>query len=141
MDDDELMRQFESRSLSFDIWRRHRTHAKVAFLHLRKYSFDDALQKVRAGIKDINAKNHVPDGPLEGYNETTTHALMRLIHATMKAYGEVFPTPNADAFFETHPQLATKHVLRCFYSPQRREHPDAKRQFVEPDLAPLPCVD
>ena len=29
-------------------------------------------------------------------------------------------------------------LLRFFYSPERRSHPDAKTVFIEPDLAPLP---
>jgi hypothetical protein len=34
----------------------------------------------------------------------------------------------------------TRHALRLFYSLQRRMHPLAKTQFVEPDLAPLPRI-
>jgi hypothetical protein len=37
-----------------------------------------------------------------------------------------------------HPQLMSKHVLRLFYSPAGRMHPEAKATFIEPDLAPLP---
>lgn len=139
MDDRELLRQFESCTFPFEQWN-HRTHVKVAFLYLRDHPFDVALEKVREGIKAYNAANQVPDGELEGYNETTTHAFLRLVHATMTAYGELLPTPNADAFCRTHPQLLSKHVLRLFYSPERRRHPDAKTQFVQPDLAPLPKV-
>ena len=95
---------------------------------------------MRAGVKAYNAAHNVPDGPTEGYHETTTHAFLHLIHATMRAYSKVFPTPDAEAFCETHPQLLTKHVLRLFYSPERRLHSDAKTRFVEPDLAPLPVV-
>ena len=140
MDDAELLRQFESRTLPFDQWS-HRTHVKVAFLYLRDHPFDEALAKMRSGIKAYNAANNVPEGPLQGYNETTTHAFMRLIAATMSAYGDMFPTPDADRFCGTHPQLLSKFVLRLFYSPERRGHPDAKHRFVEPDLAPLPKVD
>ncbi len=58
----------------------------------------------------------------------------------MSAYGQTFPTPDAESFCDTHPQLQTRHVLRLFYSPERRMHPLAKTQFVEPDLAPLPKI-
>jgi hypothetical protein len=34
----------------------------------------------------------------------------------------------------------TRHVLRLFYSPQRRMDPRAKTEFVEPDLVPLPRI-
>ncbi len=140
MRDDELLQQFESTTLPHDQWT-HRAHVKVAFLYLRDHPFDVALTKMRVGIQKYNAAHQVPDGPLEGYNETMTHALMQLVSATIQVYGTVFTTPDADTFCDTHPQLLSKHILRLFYSPERRLHPDAKARFIEPDLAPLPKVD
>lgn len=137
--DGELLRQFEACALPFAQWT-HRAHVKVAFLYLREHAFDEALRRLRSAIQRFNAANNVPDGPLEGYNETTTHAFLRLIDAVMRAYGEAIPTPTADAFCDAHPQLLSKHVLRLFYSPERRTHPEARTRFVEPDLAPLPRV-
>lgn len=139
MNDEELLRQFENCELALDRWT-HRTHVKVAFLYLTAHRFDDALARMREGIEAYNSAHHRPDGPTEGYNETITRALMHLIHATMGAYSDVFPTPNVDSFCDTHPQLQSKYVLRLFYSPERRIHPDAKTRWVEPDLAPLPLV-
>lgn len=138
MDDAELLRQFEACTIPFDLWREHRTHVKVSFLMLSRYPFDEALARMSRGIRAVNDANGVPDGPLEGYNQTTTHAFLHLICATMRAYGESQPTPDAETFCDTHPQLTNKHILRLFYSPERRLHPDAKHTFVEPDLAPLP---
>jgi hypothetical protein len=139
MDDTEFLRAFEDLSLPFAQWT-HPAHVKMAFLYLRAHPFDEALARMRKGIKAYNAANKVPEGPTSGYNETTTHAFLHLIAATMAAYGEAMATPTADAFCDTHPQLMTRHVLRFFYSPQRRMHPLAKTQFVEPDLAPLPRI-
>ena len=140
-DDADLLASFESGTLPFALWKHHRTHTKIAFLLLRAYGFDEALARLQVRIRAINDANGVPDGPLTGYNETTTHAYLRLIDGTMRAYGDAFPTPDSDSFVATHPQLSTKHALRLFYSPERRLHPDAKMRFVEPDLAPLPRID
>jgi outer membrane protein assembly factor BamD (BamD/ComL family) len=137
MEDSELLRQFEDLSLPFSEWT-HRAHVRVAYLHLQRDNFDEAMTRLRQGIKAYNAKNNRPDGPLEGYNETTTHGLLHLIAATMQAYRQTHPVKSADEFCDMHPQLMTKHALRLFYSPQRRVHPLAKTQFVEPDLTPLP---
>jgi hypothetical protein len=139
VDDREFLAQFESLTLPFAQWT-HRAHVKVAFLYLRELGFDGALDKLRRGIKAYNAANDVPDTATSGYNETTTHAFLRLIDATLRAYGDAVPTPTADAFCDAHPQLLHRHVLRLFYSPQRRMHPESKARFVEPDLAPLPVV-
>jgi hypothetical protein len=139
VDDRELLAHFESLTLPLAQWT-HRAHVKVAFLYLREHGFEEALRRLRSGIQSYNAANNVPDTPTSGYNETTTHAFLHLIHATMRAYGELVPTPDAESFCDAHPQLQHRHVLRLFYSTQRRMHPAAKTRFVGPDLAPLPRV-
>ena len=139
MTDDEHTHAFESVVLPFEQWT-HRAHMKVAFTYLRRHPFDIALEKMRTGVKKYNARHDVPEGLTSGYKETTTHAFMHLVLATLNAYGETFTTPTADAFCDTHPQLMTRHSLRLFYSPERRMHPLAKTQFIEPDLSPLPRI-
>jgi hypothetical protein len=139
MDDEEFLQRFEDCTLPFEQWT-HRSHVKVAFLYLRTLPFDQALARIRCGIKKYNAAHQVPQGPTSGYNETTTQAFLRLIAATMQAYGEALATPNANTFCDRHPQLMTRHALRFFYSPEARMHPLAKTEFVEPDLSPLPAL-
>lgn len=139
MDDLEILRQFESCTLPFKLWT-HRAHVKVAYLYLSRYPFDQALARMRKSIKAYNAANNRPEGPTMGYNETTTHAFLRLVDTTMRVHAAEFPASTAGAFCDMHPQLMTRHVLRLFYSRERRQHPDAKTRFVEPDLAPLPVV-
>jgi hypothetical protein len=137
--DEELLRQFEDLTLPFEQWT-HRAHVRVAYLYLTRHPFDGALEHVRRGVMRYNAANHVPEAPLSGYNETTTRAFLHLIAAVKAAYAATHPVESSDAFCNAHPQLMTKHALRLFYSPQRRGDPLAKRQFVEPDLAPLPRI-
>ena len=138
-DDEEHLRSCEALTLPLEAWT-HRAHVKVAFTYLRRYSFDEALGRMRERAKAYNARHGVPEGPASGYNETTTRASMHLVAATLSAYGQTQPTPDADGFCDTHPQLMNEHVLRLFYSLQRRMHPLAKGEFVEPDLAPLPQI-
>jgi hypothetical protein len=139
VNDDEFLRRFEDCSLPFDEWT-HRAHIKVAYLYLRDNDFDVALAKIRRGIQAYNKVHDVPESDTSGYNETTTCAMMQIVATTMTAYGPILPTPDADAFCDAHPQLLTKHILRLFYSPERRMQPKAKTQFVGPDLAPLPVA-
>ncbi|HEX8521278.1 MAG TPA: hypothetical protein VF669_03410 [Tepidisphaeraceae bacterium] len=131
MDDQAFLKLFESRELPLDQWT-HRAHVEVAYLYLRQFPFKQALDKMRAGVKAFNAKHNIPDSPTSGYNETTTHAFLHLIAATIVAYGETHPVETADAFCETHPQLMNRHALRLFYSPQQRMHPNAMTSFVPP---------
>ena len=137
--DEAFLQAFEERTLPFAQWT-HRAHVKVALTYLRRGTFQEALERMRVGIKAYNARHGVPDTATSGYNETTTHAFLHLIAATIAAYGDSHPTPDGDSFCDTHPQLMTRHALRLFYSPQRRMDPEAKARFVEPDLAPLPRI-
>jgi hypothetical protein len=138
-DDDELLNAFEQLTLPFAEWT-HRAHVRVAFCYLRTHRFEEALAKMRRGVTAYNAHHGVSEAPTSGYNETTTHAFLHLIAATMSAYGEAIPVSTSALFCEAHAQLMTRHALRLFYSPHRRMHPSAKTQFVEPDLAPLPTI-
>lgn len=139
MDDKEFLRQFANCTLPTEQWT-HRAHVKAAYIYLREYPFAEAQTRMRTGIKSYNMAHHVPEGATRGYNETTTCAMMHVVGATATAYGEAFPTRTADDFCDTLPQLMNKHVLRLFYSPQRRMHKDAKTQFIAPDQTQLPRI-
>lgn len=140
MDDQEFLRRFEACLLTREEWT-HRAHVKTGYLYLRRFPFDEALQRVRTGIRALNATLGTKETLTRGYNETTTRAFLHLIAATMQAYGEAIPASSADSFCDQHPQLLTRHVLRFFYSPRQSLNPLSKTEFVEPDLATLPKID
>ena len=135
--DREVMERFESCEIPLPEWNQ-RMHVSVAFVYLRKFGLDGALERMRAGVKKINAAHGVEESQFSGYNETTTFAFLRIVDAVQKAYEGIFPARTAAEFCDLHPELMNKHVLRLFYSPDRRGHPEAKERFIEPDLAPLP---
>ena len=138
-DDESLISSFEELRLGLNSWNQ-RTHVALAYLYLSKYGFDGALKELRTRIKAFNARHQIEESPTSGYNETTTVAMLRLVYSTMGAYEGIFPVSSAEEFCDTHPQLMSKHIMRLFYSPERRMLPEAKTEFVEPDLAPLPAV-
>jgi hypothetical protein len=139
MDDETFINEFESCKLPYEAWT-HRAHVKVAYLYLSKLPYEDARERVRKGIKRYNASKAIPESPTSGYNETTTCAFFHLVAATRNAYGPEMSVTDADSFCDFHPQLMSSKVLRLFYSPERRMHPDAKTIFVEPDLTALPAL-
>lgn len=134
MDDEAFLRQFEDCTWPFDQWH-HRQHVKVAYLYLRQLPLEEALDRMRDGIKRYNSVHHVPEAPDRGFHETLTQAWMRLVHFTLCEYG---PSTNADDFFDQHPQLWQMKVLRLFYSPEHMMSAEAKASFVEPDITGLP---
>lgn len=137
--DTELFMRFEACTLERRHWT-HRAHVRIGWTYLQEHSLDEALVRMRRGIKGINASLGIEDAPAKGYNETTTHAFMHLLLATMRAYADVHPAPTATIFCDVHGHLLQPTVLRLFYSPARRLHPDAAAAFIAPDLAPLPEI-
>jgi hypothetical protein len=134
IDDQTFLSRFEAATFPLEQWH-HREHIKTAYLYLRAYSFEVAVELMRTGIRALNAAHGVPDELTRGYHETMTQAWMRLVQVTLCEYG---PAASADEFFAMNPQLAEKKVLRLFYSWERMMSAEAKAKFVEPDLAPLP---
>ena len=134
MDDQALFRCFEDRSLPREQWT-HRAHLKVAYLHLIRFSHQEALQRLRMGIQAYNTAHGIHDTPTGGYHETMTQVWLQLVYTALCQFG---PAETADAFFDAQTQLYDKCAPLLFYSRDRLMSPEAKRSYITPDLAPLP---
>jgi hypothetical protein len=108
MTDDEFLAAFEACTLA-DF--HHRDHVKITYLYLRRHSLDEAIVKVRTGLKSLAAAWKAPDDLEHGYHETMTQAWVRLVHLAMGEHGAV---ESADAFCEQQPQLLQKTHLQLF---------------------------
>jgi hypothetical protein len=107
----------------------------VAYLYLCRYPYDQALEKMRSGIKALNAAHKVPENPTRGYHETMTQGWMRLTHQALRESGK---SECSEAFVSKHSTLVSKDALLVYYTKERIMSPEARRQFVDPDLKPLP---
>lgn len=134
LSDAELLAQFEGCTLPAERWH-HAEHVRIAYLCLRQDHFPAALERMRAGLKALNAAQRVPESLDRGYHETLTQAWFRLVHVILSEYG---PAESSLAFLVAHPELSQRKSLRLFYSRDRILSWQAKAEFVEPDLAPLP---
>jgi len=132
LNDEEFLAAFEARTVEEF---HHRDHIKIAYLYLRRLPLDEAMTKVRTGLQALALKWGAPVDNLEkGYHETMTQAWVRLVYLGLNGAGA---TESADAFCDSRPQLLQKTHLHSFYSRERLTTWEAKRGFVEPDLAPL----
>lgn len=136
MEDEVLLTAFESQAIPLAEWN-HRAHVRVAYLYLRRHGFETALARMRDGIQALNRVLGVEDALESGYHETLTHAFMRIIHTTMVVFGAA---DSSEEFCDNQPQLMQRKILRLFYSRARIISWEAKRAFVAPDLAHLPCA-
>jgi hypothetical protein len=112
----------------------HQSHVRVAFLYLTALPLDEALDRVRAGIRALNHANGVETTATSGYHETITVAWARLVAAAIQE-GDAL---DFEAFAESKPQLLAKSLLRAYYSKDTLLSPEARARFVEPDLSALP---
>jgi hypothetical protein len=132
MNDEEFLTAFEACALDEF---HHRDHIKVAYLYLRRHPLDEAIVKVRTGLQALAVAWSAPIDDLEkGYHETMTQAWVRLVNLAVREGGVV---ESADAFCNEQPKLMQKTHLQLFYSRERLTTWEAKREFVEPDLAPF----
>lgn len=132
---------FDDCSLPREAWN-HRAHLTVAYLLLRAYPPDEATRRMCEGVKKYNAAHGIEQTPTGGYHETLTIAWMRIVGATMRAYGpggaDAGAEPTVEAFLDHHTQLHSRVLLRLYYSRERIMSAEARRGWMEPDLAPLP---
>lgn len=134
MTDAEFLAGFEACTIPHADWS-HRAHIRMAYLVLRRDGLEKATDSVRTGIQKLNASQHTPEALDRGYHETLTQAWLRVVDSAMRSYG---PGEDFEAFAAQHPHLLCKTLMRVFYSRERLMTWEAKRGFVEPDLAPLP---
>ncbi|MEM6364765.1 MAG: hypothetical protein AAF745_10080 [Planctomycetota bacterium] len=133
-DDDTFLADFEACRWPLSKWH-HREHIKLAYLYLRRSSFEEALSRIRNCIKAHNKFHDLPDSQTSGYHETITQAWFRLVQFVIDEDG---PATDADEFYEAHPELAQKMTLRLLYSRKLIMSHKAKMEFCEPDLIPFP---
>ena len=132
--DDKLQQAFEDCTLPLAAWT-HRAHVRMAFLYASQHLPADSLERMRTSIQKYNASRQIPESLERGYHETITVAFMRLVHHAIRQTG---PFVTSEVFCERHPELLEKSVLSQYYTKDRLRTAEAKRQFVEPDLAALP---
>ena len=134
MTDAEFLERFEAADISAESWG-HDDHLRMAFLYLRDFDWDVALDRMRTGIQRLNSANGVPNTIESGYHETMTIAWAALVRAAM-SNGD--GSGHALDFVRDHPHLRDKTLLRAHYSRERILTAEAKARWVEPDLEALP---
>jgi hypothetical protein len=131
----EFISLFESGLLPRARWT-HRGHLVAGFWYLNLHAFDEALRVVRARIRRHNEAVGTPNTDSSGYHETLTRAFLTGIGAHRLEH-EGLPFEASLAALLASPLTDSRWPL-TFYSSERLFSVEARRQWVEPDLEPLP---
>jgi len=129
--DADLMARFQRQDIGRDEWS-HAMHVRVAWIHLRLWPFETALDRMRSGIRTLNAANHVANDESGGYHETISRAWLHLI----AGHGDE-ASDSAAFLYEQHDWVAHKRTLLRHYSKEALGSTRARTEWVEPDIAPL----
>ena len=105
---------------------RHRQHVHLAFIAIRRYGPERAAEQVGSWIRCLTA--HAP----QKYHATITRAWTEIVAHHVAADPSV---ADFDAFAERHPALLDKRLLTRHYTSAALASPQARADWVEPDLA------
>lgn len=110
----------------------HYNHVRAAWHCLNNLPLREAAHSFREVLLSYVRRLGVEDK----FHLTLTFAFMHLIHERMKASG----AESWDDFVARNPDLFAnaRELVSRYYSPGRLATEDARRAFVEPDLAALP---
>ena len=113
----------------------HQAHLAVGAWHVDRYGPDEALRRLRDGIRALNDTHGTVNSDMSGYHETITRAYVRLI-AGFLASNTDEGLPQLVARLVSGP-LGQRDTLLRHYTRETLMSPRARGEFVEPDLAPL----
>lgn len=136
---DDLGARFEACAIPGSEWT-HAAHLVVGLWHVARYGPDEALRRLRQGIRRLNESHGGVNSATNGYHETVTAVYVRLL----EEYLERGPAPidlglRAIALLAT--PLAAKDALYRFYSRDVLMSTTARAGWVDPDLLPINLTD
>ena len=128
--------RFEAAAIPAGEWT-HETHLMMGAWHVARFGPDAALDRLRAGIRALNAAHGTIDSDTRGYHETITRAYVRLIAGFLRGRPDGETIDASVAALLASP-LAARDRLTQHYSRERLFSVGARKGWVEPDLEPLP---
>ena len=132
---DALVEGFLSCTLPRAEWT-HAAHLRVGAWHVHHYGAEEALERLRRGIRALNDSHGTANTETSGYHETITAAYVRLLAVFLASFdGAVSVERRVHALLEG--PLADRAVLLRFWSKELLMSPAARRDWVPPDMAPL----
>jgi hypothetical protein len=132
MNDSEFLKAFEDCTLPHDAFP-HRAHVRMAWLYLRADGWEVAIQKITDGIRRFAAANGA-DGK---YHETITVFWARLVDYAISCAPEI---ADFEVFIERYPHLLDGTLLKRHYSADVIRSEAARREWIEPDVRPMPVL-
>jgi hypothetical protein len=110
---------------------RHRQHVHLAFLAARRYGTTGAADRISDWLRQLTA--HAP----QKFHATITRAWTEMVGHHVAADPSV---TDFEVFAARNPALLDKRLLMRHYTAATLASPQARAEWVEPDLAAFPWV-
>jgi hypothetical protein len=134
-----LAARFESAAIPKQEWT-HAAHLAIGLWHVHRYGREEALPRLRTGIRRLNDAHGTLNTPTGGYHETVTRAYVELFADLLTAAPPGVSLADTLRIILAGP-LGARHVLLRHYSRERLFSPEARASWIEPDLRPLAAAD
>ncbi|MBT1698031.1 hypothetical protein KK083_14155 [Fulvivirgaceae bacterium PWU4] len=108
----------------------HLGHVKIAIWHLKRYSFEETICRVRAAIILFNHVNGGENTGERGYHETITIFWLKVVQSFMKELRELTEDEVYNKFVAT--RLADRDFIYKFYEKQFVASVYARAYYVAP---------
>jgi hypothetical protein len=132
---EELVGAFRARRLPLPRWS-HQAHLTVGIWYLSRMPAAAATPLIRDGIWHYNESQGVTNTGVRGYHETITRFYIWSIDRFLAAVDRSRPLVELTNGLLTSP-FGSKEFPFRYYSRERLLSPEARRFWVEPDLARL----
>lgn len=129
--DIDFKNQVESCELSASDFN-HRAHLRLAYIYLAETNPDQSAELMRETLNRFLIHNGVDPSK---YHETITKAWILAVHHFMNKTGN---SNSADDFIDKNPEMLDKSIMMTHYSAEVLFSDQARAEFVQPDLDPIP---
>ncbi|WNG47642.1 hypothetical protein F0U60_28595 [Archangium minus] len=109
----------------------HREHVRLGWLYLRRHGSEAGYARIQETIR----RYATALGAAGKYHETMTRAWSAHVYAALRETPEL---ERFDTFLAAHPELLNGKLLERHYRKETLESDEARRNWVAPDVSPLP---
>jgi hypothetical protein len=130
-----LVERFSLQEIPRDEWT-HSAHLAVGAWHVNQFGPEQAIARLRTGIRLLNDRHGTINSPNSGYHETITIAYARLIDQFLAACDPATPLGDRVELLLSGPFAERSFLLR-FWSREVLMSPAARFAWTPPDIVPL----
>jgi hypothetical protein len=131
---EDLVIRFQAPTLPHREWTHH-AHLSVGMWHVHHFGAEEALDRLREGIRRLNDSHGTPNSASRGYHETITRAYVTILAGYLASCGGKPLVDSVTSLLAS--RTAGRDYLLQFYSRARLMSVEARAAWIEPDLGDL----